>query len=118
MRYQSTFSITESGDIQIPVVLKERHFLEEFEPERAVVQATGRRLVISIWSPRDMVEVWLPLTEWYATRPYGRSLSSGRVNVNRWLDVLDTNIDGGNIEIRGDIHVHDTDWTLKHPENI
>lgn len=103
MRYPFVLALNRDSDLQVPVELQERHFTEDAMPETAIIQPIGAELLISMWSPRDLLQLRLPVTQWTASRPYKRSTHGNRINVERWSDVLDTQDEDedGQVTIRG-----------------
>lgn len=118
MMYPIELPITENGEIRLPKIVRERHFIEDYDLQRAIVQPIGRKLQITIWSPKDLVEISLPLEEWFARKPFGRSLKTGDISITAWEDKLDIDSSGDENTITGLVSSYSTDWQVKHPENI
>lgn len=100
MRYPFVLALNRDSDLHLPIELQERHFVEDGTPETAIVQPVGAELLISMWSPRDLLQLRLPLTQWTASRPYKRSTHGNRIDVERWSDVLDTETKDGRCVIQ------------------
>lgn len=84
-----TFSLSYSpsdGEVRLPAQIRERWLTPDVS--HAVVQATGDRVSIWLWSDRDDIRVDLPVTDFTTSRGFTRKLHRWGVNVNRWSDVL------------------------------
>lgn len=81
-------SFQKSGAVTIPLRLRERHLTPEVD--EAIVQATGLSLQVTIPSARDTLMLRFPLETWTAGRPYSRSIIRGAVDLDRWIESIET----------------------------
>lgn len=79
---------TGGGEVRLAPRLRERYLTPQVET--ALVQASGTDLHIWLWSENCNICIALPLVEFRAEQPFTRSIHRWGINVNRWLDALDT----------------------------
>lgn len=85
--------------------LRERYLTPQ--TDSAIVQAVGHRLYVWLWSENCNIRLELPLTTWRAERPYDRSVRRWGINLNRWLDDLETEQRDGRTVVPIEVETHE-----------
>lgn len=112
--YKTTLTVPESGQMNIPSAVCERHLVSEMPNERVVCQAIGRHLLVTVWSPNDNIQLWFPFSEWYTDKARFRSISRETLNLSRWQDKLDGRLHDDGIDVEVKISKIPDRW--RHPD--
>ena len=96
-------------DGELRIIPRVRERLLTPQTETALVQPTGTDLSIWFFSDRGAARIDLPLTEFVAEKPFTRSLHRWGVNVNRWMDELETDPSGEQLTVRATVTKPDVD---------
>lgn len=95
------------GEVRLIPRVRERYLSPE--ADTALVQPTGPNLTIWVFGKHRSARFDLPLTEFVAGKPFTRSLHRWGVNVNRWMDVIETDPSGDTETVHAHCELTDAD---------